>query len=176
MRAVVIYNSQTGFTRRYGEWIAGELACEAISLQEAEREDLTPYDVIIFGSWINAGGVEKVKWFQKLMKREPEKKYAAYVVGASPMGAPMVEDTLKKAIPEEYGDTCKAFYCPGGLNYGRMSFKHRLMMKIFSKMVAGKKDQSPEEKAVAERLRHDFDIADRKYVAPVVDYVKGLGL
>lgn len=36
MRAVVVYASQTGFTRRYAEWIAEELGGEAVPVERAD--------------------------------------------------------------------------------------------------------------------------------------------
>lgn len=39
MRTLVIYNSQTGFTRRYAEWIVEELKCDIMPFAEAKRLD-----------------------------------------------------------------------------------------------------------------------------------------
>ncbi len=36
MRTLVIYNSQTGFTRRYAEWIVEELKCDIMPFAEAK--------------------------------------------------------------------------------------------------------------------------------------------
>ena len=45
MRAVVVYASQTGFTRRYAEWIAEELGGEAVPVERADGIDAGSYDV-----------------------------------------------------------------------------------------------------------------------------------
>ncbi len=74
MNVIVIYNSQTGFTKKYAEWInAGlkedgslnECSCKCLELKEAQKENLLDYDAIVFGGWFMAGSISKVKWFRQ---------------------------------------------------------------------------------------------------------------
>lgn len=58
---VVIYNSKTGFTKRYAEWISKELGCECLKLDDAKNRELDEFDTIIFGGWACAGTVSKLK-------------------------------------------------------------------------------------------------------------------
>ena len=37
MKTIVIYNSQTGFTKRYAEWIAEEAGADCLALSDAKR-------------------------------------------------------------------------------------------------------------------------------------------
>ena len=61
---IVIYNSQTGFTKKYAQWISEALECECVELNEAGKLNFEQYDAIIFGSWACAGGISKIKWFK----------------------------------------------------------------------------------------------------------------
>lgn len=169
MKVVVVYNSETGFTKRYAEWLAEDIGCEAVALKEAKQKDFSSYDTMIFGSWCHAGFIRELKWFKNVMKSSPEKKYIVYAVGASPIDNPEIEPTLKMNITEEYSERCRVFYCPGGLNYAKMSFVHRIMMKMFAKMMAGKKDKTESEKVMAEMISKDYDISDRKYIQPIME-------
>lgn len=56
MKAIVIYNSKTGFTEKYAKWIAEALQCQSISIRE-KLPDLSEYDRIIFGSNVKAGKI-----------------------------------------------------------------------------------------------------------------------
>lgn len=38
MKAIVIYNSQTGFTKRYAQWIAEATGADCFELSEAKRK------------------------------------------------------------------------------------------------------------------------------------------
>lgn len=49
MKAIVVYKSSTGFTKKYADWIAQALGCEAVALQDAKRIDYSAYDALIFG-------------------------------------------------------------------------------------------------------------------------------
>ena len=35
MKSIVIYNSQTGFTKKYAEWISEATGCEAVEFKHA---------------------------------------------------------------------------------------------------------------------------------------------
>lgn len=172
MKVVVIYNSETGFTKKYAQWIAEELECEAVALKDAKKKEFSSYDAIVFGSWVHAGMIRELPWFKNLMKGNPEKKYTVFAVGASPIENPEIEEALKRNITEEYREICNVFYCPGGINYGGMSFGHRIMMKMFAKMVAGKKDKTKDEEVMAEMIGKDYDISDCKYIKPVIESIK----
>ena len=60
-KTAVIYNSQTGFTKRYAGWISEALSCECFELKAVKNKDFKDYDRIIFGGWACAGSVSKIK-------------------------------------------------------------------------------------------------------------------
>lgn len=48
MKTIVIYTSQTGFTKRYAEWIAEATQADCFDLSAAKKKDLATYEAIIF--------------------------------------------------------------------------------------------------------------------------------
>ena len=48
----------------------------------------------------------------------------------------------------------------------------KLAMKAFATMVRKKKDATPQEKEMGEMISHSYDIADKKFIEPIVDYVR----
>ena len=44
MKIIVIYSSQTGFTKRYAEWIAEASGADCLELSAAKKKDLTAYE------------------------------------------------------------------------------------------------------------------------------------
>ena len=54
MKSIVIYNSQTGFTKKYADWITEAAGCEAVPLKKVRKVKLAEYDAIVFGSWCMA--------------------------------------------------------------------------------------------------------------------------
>lgn len=111
---IVIYNSQTGFTKRYAQWISETLECEYVERKEAGKLNFEQYGTIIFGGWA----------------------------------------------------------CTGGINYERMSVPSKLMMKMFISALKAKKDKTEAEKIQLEMISKSYDISDKKYIEPIVDWAK----
>ena len=58
MTTLVIYASLTGNTKAVAEYIAQKTGGMAVDIKKAPK-DLSPYDTIIFGSRVHAGGTSK---------------------------------------------------------------------------------------------------------------------
>ena len=132
---IVIYNSQTGFTKRYAEWISESLECECVELKKADKLNFEQFGTIIFGGWACAGTVSKIKWFKTNMPKWNDKRLAVYCVGGSPIENPEVAVAMNNCLSEEEHKKAKIFYCPGGFNYEKMSAPFRLMMKMFASAI-----------------------------------------
>lgn len=172
MKTMVIYNSQTGFTMRYAQWIAEETGGDCVELPAAKKKSMAAYETIIFGGWACAGGISKLSWFKNNIDKWKDKKLIAFCVGASPMDGPEIGEFLKQNFTESELKRVSVFYCPGGLNYEKMPAPSRLMMKMFTRMLQAKKDKTEAEKEMAKMIAASYDISDRKYIAPIVECLK----
>ncbi len=172
MKTIVIYNSQTGFTKRYAEWIAEATGADCLELSDAKKKDLAAYEAIIFGGWACAGTINKISWFKANIDRWAGKKLIAFCVGASPIENPEIEIALKQNFNESEQKKVKTFYCPGGINYEKMSAPSKLMMKMFVKMMKAKKDKTEAEQIMVKMLSSSYDISDKKYIDPILQYLK----
>ncbi len=172
MKTIVIYNSQTGFTKRYAEWIAQATAADCLALAAAKRENLDAYEAIIFGSWACAGGIHKLGWLNANLDKWADKKLIAFCVGASPIESPDIAPALRKNFPEPAFQKGNVFYCPGGLHYEKMSTPSRLMMKLFLKSLQAKKDKTQAEQEMIKMISASYDISDRKYIEPILECLK----
>ena len=174
MKSIVIYNSQTGFTKKYAEWIAEAAACECVEFKKAAKLNLADYDAIVFGSWCMAGSITKLSWFKKQMSSlaAAGKKLIVYAVGGSPEENPDVAVAIRRVFTDEDRKIVKVFYCPGGFNYEKMNGVSKLMMKMFTKAIASKKDASEDEKKMAEMISHSYDISDKKYADAIAAELK----
>ena len=94
MKSIVIYNSQTGFTKQYAEWIAEAASCECVNIKQAAKKNLLDYDAVVFGSWFMAGTLAKLAWFRKQIPSlsAAGKKLVVFAVGATPAEAPIVDE------------------------------------------------------------------------------------
>ena len=174
MKALVIYTSQTGFTKKYAEWIAKRLQADLLDVRDAKKkkkDEFDQYDAIIYGGWVMAGKVTQSKWFLAKAPAWKGKKLVVYVVGASPMEAPDVEASMKKVLTDEQRGYIQAFYCQGGLDYDKMNKPSKMAMKMLISILNKKKDPTEKDKAMVEMISHSYDISDEKYIEPIVEYV-----
>ncbi len=169
MKTIVIYNSQTGFTKRYAEWIAEKSGADCLELSVAKKKSMDEYDAIIFGSWACAGSISKIGWFKGNINKWEGKKLIVFCVGGSPLDNPDIEPALAKMFTEEEHKKVSVFYCPGGFNYDKMSATSKLMMKMFIKTLKAKKDKTEEEEYMIKMISSSYDISNIKYIEPILE-------
>lgn len=172
MKTIVIYNSQTDFTKRYAEWIAEKSGGDCCELSEAKKKNLDNYDAIIYGGWVCAGGISKLSWFKGNINKWEGKKLIVFCVGGSPL-EPDIEPALKKNFNEDEIKKVNVFYCPGGFDYEKMSITSKLMMKMFIKALKAKKDKTEEDEVMIKMISSSYDISNIKYIEPVLECLNG---
>lgn len=176
MKTLVIYTSQTGFTKRYAEWISEELNADIYDLKDVKKKTndfFETYEAIIYAGWCMAGMVVKVKWFFERAAHWKNKKLSIVAVGASPNENPEVDEFLNNLLTDEQRPLIKAFYCQGGINYDKMKFPSRTAMKMFANSLKNNKKSSEDDRKKGEMISKSYDISDKRFIDPVVDYVRG---
>lgn len=169
MKTIVIYNSQTGFTKRYAQWIAEAAGADCMELSEAKKKSMDAYDAIVFGSWACAGGISKLGWFKGNMDKWADKKLIVFCVGASPIDSPEIEPAMNRNFKESERKRISVFYCPGGFNYEKMSASSKLMMKMFIKALKARKNKTEEDEEMIRMISSSYDISDKKYIEPILE-------
>lgn len=172
MKTVVVYHSQTGFTKRYAQWIAEAAGAECLELSEAKKKDLDSFDTIVYGGWACGGGISKLRWFLAHADGWPGKKLIVFCVGGSPADSPDIEPALRRNFTESQLQRIRVFYCPGGFNYEKMPAPSRLAMGLFRTALRGKKEKTEEEKVMLSMIAHSYDISDRRYIEPIVNAIR----
>ena len=172
MKTVVIYNSQTGFTKRYAEWIAEAAGADCFAFAEAKKKSMDDYEAIVFGGWACAGGISKLGWFKSNLDKWSGKKLIAFCVGGSPIENPEIDEALKKNFTDAEWKKVNVFYCPGGFNYDKMSAPSKLMMKMFVKALKAKKDKTEEDEIMIKMISSSYDISDKKYIEPILECLR----
>ena len=168
MKTIVIYQSKTGFTKQYAEWIAADLGCQALAWKDAQNADLAAYDTLIYGGWFHAGSIMGLKKF--LQKADaPGKRLAVFATGASPAENPDNEAAMRKNFTQEQCGRIKAFYMPGGLNYEKMGAVNKAMMAAFRAIV---KKQEGEGSEMYRMLCKSYSLAEEKHIQPLVEWCR----
>ncbi len=175
MKTLIIYTSQTGFTKKYAQWIAQRVNGELLELKEAQKkgtEFFESFDAIVYGGWAMAGSIFKSKWFFDKASEWKDKRLAVFCVGGSPNDNPDVEVMLSKLLTDDRKQYIAAFYCQGGFCYEKMNTASRLAMKMFVGTLKKKKNASEDEKLMVKMISSSYDISDISYTDPIVEYLQ----
>ena len=173
MKTLVVYTSQTGFTKRYAQWLADATDADIFDLKDVQKEAdsfFAKYDAIVYAGWFMAEKVVKVNWFLDKARDWKDKSLALIAVGGSPNDNPLTAEAMNRILTDEQKEYIKAFYCQGGFNYEKMNLPSRLAMKAFVGTLKKSKDEKTRE--IGAQIDHSYDIADIKYIEPVVRYLQ----
>ena len=174
MKTLIIYTSQTGFTKKYAQWLTDEMKADMYDLKDAKKKNTAffeAYDAIVYAGWVMAGKVVKANWFLGKANGWKGKRLAVVAVGGSPNDNPDVEAALRKLIPDDQKQYIKAFYCQGGFDYDKMKGPYKLAMKMFVSALKKRKDEKSRQ--TAEYISKSYDISDVKYIQPIAAYLRG---
>ena len=135
MKVLVTYQSKTGFTKKYAEWISEELKCDLKELKSVK--DVNDYDLVIHGGWIMGGVIKGVK---KIKKLNP-KKLIVFGVGLTPKKSLNTDKMIKDNKLED----TPFFYFEGGTNPKKMGFFGRTIVKLVTKKKVTFEDNTKKE-------------------------------
>ena len=165
-KTIVLYRSKTGFSKRYAEWIAEDLACECRPIKGLKLEDLKKYGLVIYGAGIYTGmlaGAGKIKTW---MEKSPEKTWIVFATGAAPHEQAYEEMLLKTNFRKGESKPAHFYYFLSGIDYENMGFFNRVLMKFFSGMASKKDGTTHSSKQTS------VDLANRIYIADLLSYVR----
>ena len=160
MKTIVVYNSQTGFTKQYAQWIAEELQCSAVSLKEVSERQIREAELVIYGGWVFGGTISGL---EDMLKKNPA-KLVVFAVGA--MDSKLVDLSAMKE--KNYLENVSFFYMNGGFRFDKLKFPVRMMLKMLRKSIAKKEDKTEQDKFMEKALGKSFDAADKNQIGELV--------
>ena len=171
IKILLIYKSKTGFTKRYADWIGEEVNCNIENISNIKNIDFKNYDLIIYGSRIHAGRIDRL---DKVKKLNLGNRLVIFATGATPKETDSIQEVWKNNLTEKEMKNIKHFYIPAGLNYEKMGFLDKTMMKMATLMLEKKKDKSEEDIGIQNSIKKSYDISDKLRIKPLVEYIKSL--
>jgi len=165
-KIIVLYRSKTGFSRRYAEWIAEDLACECRPVKGVKLDDLKDYGLVIYGAGVYAGMIAGAGKIKKWMEKSSKKTWVVFATGASPHEEGYEELLLKTNFRKGESRPAHFYYFLSGIDYEKMGFFNRILMKFFSGMSARKNGTT---RATSQTT---IDLANRHYIVDLLSYVR----
>lgn len=171
-KIIVIYKSKYGATKQYAEWIAEALDAELREAKAVKPESLGAYDVVIYGGGLYAGGIAGVK----LVTQNTLKNIVVFTVGLADPAVTDYSEIRQKAFTPELASKVKLFHLRGGVDYKRLGFVHKLMMRMMKNMIQKKSEseRTPDDKEFLNTYGAQVDFASKDSIAPLVAFVQTL--
>lgn len=174
-KILLVYKSKSGFTKKYGTWIAKELSCSIIDFKDFNNNDINKYDYIIYGSRIHAGKLDGFRKIISYFEGDQGSKLILFATGASPSQATDLVDSIwNNSFFESEHHKIPHFYMQSGLDYDKMGKADRLIMKALANILSLKSNKNSQEKGCQKAIKTSYDHSNIKEIASLVDYVKGL--
>ena len=170
-KITVVYATKYGSTQRYAQWIAEELGAELVSFEKADINQLALCDTVIFGSCVYAGRIQGINFMKNNRDTLEHTRLLIFTVGLTQPGDEVAyQQVLDKNFTEEERKGLQFFHFPGALDYKKMNFMERHMMRILK----GSIKKKPEEKRnqmeayILETYGGKIDFTNRAYIEPLV--------
>jgi len=158
---VIVYESKTGFTKRYAEMLAAKTGLKAIPTKEISKIDKN--EEIIFLGWMKVGrvqGLDKVR------------KYNVKAVCGSGTGRTAEPDTETVLARNNIGNI-PFFYLRGGcLPLKQLKGLDKIMLSMFVKMLKNRKDKNEETIEAINHIVKGYDGVKEENLEPVIQWLK----
>ena len=161
VKKLIIYGSEYGTAKRCAERLSQLVNAQAVSFDS--MGSIEEYDMVIHVGALYAGGVKGLKNTLKAMRGDA--RLVIITVGLADVtdkqNIENIRSGISRQLPKEFFDRTRIYSLRGGIDYGRLNFKHKAMMSL----LCNKAKKLPEEKKNAE-VRAMIDTYNKK-----VDFV-----
>ena len=165
MNSIIIYGSHYGTTKQYAEELSKRTNIKAISFKKFNQQ-INDYDNIIYLGALYAGGVLGMSKTLKKLNNISSKKILIATVGLSDptdeVNKNNIRNNIKNQIPKEVLEKAKIFHLRGGIDYSKLNFAHKTMMKLLYNAVKNlpNEKQTAEDRAMIETYNKKVNFID----------------
>ena len=131
MKGIVLYVSTYGSTRQYAQWISEETGFPLIDLGKVKKPDLSGYDLVVIGGWINAMRLQNRGWIKNRWNELEGKNVLVFSTSVADPEKHR-EEFLKNSFPEEIRRKIEFFPLPGRWDLDDRNSLHRGMTRFAS--------------------------------------------
>ena len=175
MNNIIIYGSHYGTTKKYAEELSRRTNIEVISFENVE--EINDYDNIIYLGGLYAGGVLGMSKTIKKLNNISNKKIIIATVGLSDptdeTNKNNIRNNIKSQIPKEIFEKAKIFHLRGGIDYSKLNFAHKTMMKLLYNAVKNlpEEKQTAENRAMIETYNKKVDFIDFSSLDKIINEI-----
>ena len=158
----LLYISKTGFTKQYASYLASKLNIEA---QEYKKgSGLNKNGNIIFCSFVFGGNITGLS---DIRNEVDEKNIWVLACGISSSST----EVINRLAKENHFDSNRLYYAPGGIDYAKLNFLKKSILKMIKNNLEKKEKRSFEEEEILRRLTIGGSFVDFSYCDSLIKEV-----
>ena len=175
MSNIIIYGSHYGTTKQYAKELSRRTNIEAISFENVK--EINNYDKIIYLGGLYAGGVLGMTKTLKKLNKISNKTIILVTIGLSDptdeKNINNIRNNIKSQIQKEIFEKAKIFHLRGGIDYSKLNFAHKTMMRLLYNAVKNvpQEKQTAENRAMIETYNKKILIKKQQFVLKVKIYL-----
>jgi menaquinone-dependent protoporphyrinogen IX oxidase len=174
MKAIVLYRSISGFTRKYAQWIAEDLGADLHDCRKVKLSALAGYDLVVFGGSLRAGGINGIDIIKRNFAALAGKRIIIFATGGSSAREGIAEEILAANFSAEQGKQLRLFYFRGGFDIGKLGILDKVLMAQRKRKLLTKRreDLGPDEKVFLAAYENPADGTEKESIRSLVDYAR----
>lgn len=157
---IIIYESKTGFTKKYADMLAAKTKLNVLQVKEISR--ISQDEEIIFLGWLKVG---KIQGLNKL------KKHRVIAVCGSGT-AQTAEPNTETVVARNKIENIPFFYLRGGcFPLRELKGMDKIMLSMFVKILKGRKDKDEKTEEAISNIENGFDGVKENNLEPVLNWI-----
>lgn len=174
MKAIVLYRSIYGFTKKYARWIADELGADLLDCRKAEPHTLFDFNLIIFGGSLHNGRINGINIIKNNFATLAGKRIIIFATGGSQAREGIVEEILAANFFEEQQKQLRLFYLCGSFDFNKLGTKDKILIIYWKWRLQGKRtgDLRPVEKDLLAAYTNPVDGMKKNNIRMLIDYAR----
>lgn len=158
---VIVYESKTGFTKRYAEMLAAKTRLKVFHVKEISK--INQGEEIIFLGWIKAGKIQGLNRVRRFNVK------AVCATGTARTAEPNVETVVARNNIEGI----PFFYLRGGcLPLKKIKGMDKIMLSMFVKMLKSRKEKDERTEEAIDIIVNGFDGVREENLEPLLEWLK----
>ena len=165
MKNIIIYKTNTGFTKEYAEMLARRIDGEVIPVNKLKTKTLKEADNIFYGGPLRNNVILGINKFLKKYNVYKDKNIFIFAVGIQPEDSEKRENVIAANGLDLYH--VRLYFLLGGVDLNRMSKMKRFFIVQGMKMAS--KQQGMSEDLIKSRLENPINMVNSSNLDKMVD-------
>ena len=171
MDGVILVSSETGFTKKYADWISEETGFAVSSPDSSAKLIPSNVNIIIFGSPIYGGELKKQKLLRRLLDEAGDTKIICFATGLYPADEALEKRLRDRFIGKNRSDAA-FYYLPGGLDKEKLKPARKTELFLYRMMMNRHPDKGEAERIFLKRTGDSADYTDRGLLKPLLEDIE----